>query len=40
MSPGFLCERQNQKAVKAVDSHTFAKQAEKFKKNIFYLPKS
>jgi hypothetical protein len=35
MYPGFLCERWNQKAVKSVDTHTFAKQAEKLKKKHF-----
>jgi hypothetical protein len=28
MKPGFICECLNQRAVKAVDAHTFIKQTE------------
>jgi hypothetical protein len=35
MKPGFICECQNQRAVKAVDAHTFTKQAEVWK-NVVY----
>jgi hypothetical protein len=38
MEPGFHCECWNQRAVKALDAHTFTKGAETFETNVVSLP--